>query len=153
MIRFIIASVLLCAAWGSSGQEKAFELQPEIQTKVIQPGSPLRIKLGWKCPEGYAPKAWRLVAYVPNLPSDFAKVTGNRITPNKLKEWSTVFIMDWVWKIPADSVLVKATGKWPAGDYKMALYIIFETRDANNKIRNKMISKNILFTLKRQGGK
>ena len=57
--------------------------------------------------------------------------------------------MDWVWKIPADSVLVKATGKWPAGDYKMALYVIFQGRDKDNKLQTKMVSRNILYTLKR----
>ena len=149
MIRFIIASALFCAILGLSGKDRTFEISPEVQEKVIPAGSPLKIKLTWKCPEGYAPKAWRLIAYVPNVPSDFAKITGNKITPNKLKEWSTVFIMDWVWKIPADSVLVKNTKTWPAGDYKMALYVIFQGRDKNNKLQTRMVSRNILYTLKR----
>ena len=149
MKRVIFVLALFCAFSGLSGKDRIFEIRPEVQAKVIPAGSPLKIKLAWKCPEGYTPKAWRLIAYVPNVPSDFAKITGNKITPNKLKEWSTVFIMDWVWKIPADSVLVKATGKWPAGDYKMALYVIFQGRDKDNKLQTKMVSRNILYTLKR----
>ena len=149
MKRIIFTAALFCAIFGSSGQDKTFEIKPEVQERVIPAGSSLKIKLNWKCPEGYVPKAWRLIAYVPNVPSGFAKVTGHKITPNKLKEWSTVFIMDWVWKIPADSILVKNTKTWPAGDYKMALYVIFQGRDKDNKLQTKMVSKNILYTLKR----
>ena len=149
MKKIIFVSALLCAIFGSFGQDRTFEIRPEVLEKVIPAGSPLKIKLNWKCPEGYVPKAWRLVAYVPNVPSVFAKATGARITPDKLKEWSTVFIMDWVWKIPADSILVKNTKTWPAGDYKMALDIIFQARDKNNKLQTKMVSRNILYTLKR----
>ena len=149
MKRMIIGLIMCCAVFGLYGKDAAFSLQPAAVPSVIQAGTPLKIKLAWKCPEGYVPKAWRLVAYVPNLPSDFAKVTGNKITPHKMKEWSSVFIMNWIWKIPADYVLVKDTKNWPAGDYRMSLYIMFEARDKNNKVISKMVNENILFTLKR----
>ena len=57
--------------------------------------------------------------------------------------------MNWIWKIPADKVLEISTAKWPEGDYKMSLYILLETRDAQNKVKNKMIAENILFTIKK----
>ncbi|MBR4663364.1 MAG: hypothetical protein IKO93_05775 [Lentisphaeria bacterium] len=149
MKKLIAAAALFCVLSGSYAKDGTFSINPDVQSKVIEAGAPLKIKLNWNCPAGYMPKAWRLVAYVPNLPSSFVQVTGNKVTPNKLKEWSTVFIMDWRWMIPADGMLVKTTAKWPSGDYKMALYVIFQARDKDNKVKSKMISKNILFTLKR----
>ena len=139
---------LFCAFAVLHGKEQTFILDPEVQPMVIQKGSPLKIQLRWNAPAGYKPKAWRLVAYVPNVPADFVKATGSKVTANKLKEWSSVFIMNWIWKIPADNILIKETLRWPSGDYKMALYILFESRDKNKKVKNKMIAQNILFTLK-----
>lgn len=149
MKKIIICFALIFAGCCLFGKDAGFTLKPEVLTKVVQPGSPLKMTFKWTCPEGYVPKAWRLVAYVPNIPSDFAKVTGNKITPHKMKEWSSVFIMNWIWKIPADKVLEISTAKWPEGDYKMALYILLEARDAQNKVKNKMIAENILFTIKK----
>ena len=149
MKRTIIIIALLCIFFGMYGKDNSFELKPEVVTSVIQPGAPLKIKFGWKCPEGYTPKAWRLIAYVPNVPANFAEVTGSKIIPHKSKEWSTVFIMNWIWKIPADNILIKETEKWPAGDYKMDLYILFQAKDKNNKVQSKMIRENVLFSLKK----
>ena len=149
MKKTIISFVFFFAVCGLFGKDAEFVLQPEVLTKIVQPGAPLKMTFKCTCPEGYVPKAWRLVAYVPNIPSNFAQVTGNKITPHKMKEWSSVFIMNWIWKIPADKVLEISTAKWPEGDYKMSLYILLETRDAQNKIKNKMIAENILFTIKK----
>lgn len=144
----VVLLALFCAFTTLHGKEKTFVLSPEVQPMVIQRGTPLQIRLRWQAPDGYKPKAWRLVAYVPNVPADFVKATGSKVTANKLKEWSSVFIMNWIWKIPADNILIKETLRWPSGDYKMALYILFESRDKNKKVKNKMIAQNILFTLK-----
>ena len=149
MKKFLLSIMLACAVTGLLAQSNAFSVTPEVQTQVIQPGTPLKIKFSWTCPAAFAPKAWRLIAYVPNIPGDFALVTGNKVIPHKMKEWSSVFIMNWNWRIPANSVLVKNTAKWPAGDYKMALYILFQGKGKDGKLQTRMISKNILFSLKK----
>lgn len=149
MKKTILAVTLFCAFLGLYGKGKAFEFKPEVLTKVIKPGEQLKIKLNCKAPANYTPRAWRLVAYVPNVPNDFAKATGGKITPNKLKQWSTVHVMNWIWHVPADKTIVKSTAKWPAGDYKMACYIILQEKDKNNKIQTKMLSAEVLFMLKK----
>ena len=147
MKKIILSVLSACAAVILSAQDKPFSITPDVQTKVIQAGSPLKVKIAWKCPEGYAPKAWRLIAYVPNIPADFAKVTGSKINQHKMKEWSDVVIMNWLWKIPADAVLEKDTAKWPAGDYRMVLYITFQGKDKDGRLQTKMASENIFFTI------
>ena len=149
MKKIVAAVVLFASLFGVYGQDKAFELKPEVLTKVVDAGSPLKMTFKVTAPKEYVPRAWRLVAYVPNIPANFSQVTGCKVIPHKMKEWSSVFIMNWIWQIPADKVLEISTAKWPEGDYKMALYILLEARDAQNKVKNKMIAENILFTIKK----
>lgn len=148
MKNLLLGLVLLCTVF-AFGNDKEFTLTPTVVANVVKVGEPVKIKIAYKCPEGYTAKAWRLVAYVPNIPSNFAEVTGNKVIPHKMKEWSSVFIMNWDWKVPADNILVKDTAKWPAGDYRMALYVLFQAKDKDNKVITKMINENILFTLKK----
>ncbi len=148
MKNLLLGLALLCTVF-AFGNDKEFALTPTVVANVVKVGEPVKIKIAYKCPEGYTAKAWRLVAYVPNIPSNFAEVTGNKVIPHKMKEWSSVFIMNWDWKVPADNILVKDTAKWPAGDYRMALYVLFQAKDKDNKVITKMINENILFTLKK----
>ena len=148
MKRIIVVLALFSAVIGLYGKDKAFELKPEVLTKVVDAGSPLKMTFKVTAPKEYVPRAWRLVAYVPNIPANFSQVTGCKVIPHKMKEWSSVHVMAWDWKVPADKILVKDTAKWPKGDYRMALYILLEAKDANNKVKHKYLNENVLFTLK-----
>ena len=70
MKKTIISFVFFFAVCGLFGKDAEFVLQPEVLTKIVQPGAPLKMTFKCTCPEGYVPKAWRLVAYVPNIPSN-----------------------------------------------------------------------------------
>ena len=132
--------------------EGGFSMEAAPVEKVIHVSDPLKIKLSSSCPDGYSARAWRLVAYVPNLPADFVAVTGAKVTPSTLREWDTVFIMNWEWTIPTDGILVKSTDQYPSGDYKMSLYIHFSGKTPDGeKLPDKMISQDVLFTLKKGG--
>lgn len=145
LIVFCVAIPILNAT------EKCFSMEALPTEKIICGSAPLKIKLSSSCPEGFSVKAWRLVAYVPNVPTDFVPVTGAKVTPDKLREWDTVFIMDWKWEIPSDGIFVKTTDQYPAGDYKMFLYILFAGNTADGeKLPDKMLSQAVLFTIKKR---
>ncbi|OQA85968.1 MAG: hypothetical protein BWY31_01587 [Lentisphaerae bacterium ADurb.Bin242] len=145
----ILLTCLCAAGLALNATEKTFSMNAVPAEKIFQVNAPLKVKLESSCPDGYSVKAWRLVAYVPNIPNNFSSVTGAKVNPNKLKEWSTVTIMAWNWEIPGDGILVKSTDKWPEGDYKMSLFILFTGKTPDGKkLPDKMLSQDILFTLK-----
>ena len=148
MKKIVAAVVLFASLFGVYGQDKTFELKPEVLTKVLDAGSPLKMTFKVTAPKEYVPRAWRLVAYVPNIPANFSQVTGCKVIPHKMKEWSSVTVMAWDWSMPADKILVKDTAKWPKGDYRMALYILLEAKGADNKLKHKYLNENVLFTVK-----
>ena len=103
-----------------------------VDKKVFKPGDKIPLKIVCTYPsETHQAGSWRLFAYLPEVPEEFEKMPGLKITRRKDKRWSSIdgkqgyWFKDKLRKNREFQVTVDTTG-WPEGDYRMNIQITFQ---------------------------
>ena len=128
-----------------------FSVEVTKITETAAPGKPIEIEVDLKCPEGYRPGAWILTAFRNGVPAEFPAALNleSKFSKSKNPQWSYCNIFT-KWFRKSDNSLQKkltipTTDKWPEGDYKFTVQILFRKSGA----KDKYMSKKILFTLEK----
>ena len=126
-----------------------FSFEITKQTETAAPGKPIELEVDLKCPEGYRPGAWIVTAFRNGVPDEFPKALNleKKFSKAKRPQWSYCNLTT-KWFAKSDNSMQKklaivTTDKWPAGDYKLTVQILFRKKGA----KDKYISQKILFTL------
>lgn len=128
-----------------------FSVELTKQTETAAPGQPIELELDLKCPEGYRPGAWILTAFRDGVPEEFPKALDleKKFSKAKRPEWSycNIFVR---WFAKNDNTMqkklsFKTTDKWPVGDYRFSVQVLFRKKGA----KDKYISTKLLFTLEK----
>jgi len=129
---------LLAGGMAVSAQQKANAPVFKVETSIIggktifKCGDKITLKIVCTYPsETHQAGSWRLFAYLPEIPEEFEKVPGLKITRRKDKRWSSIdgkqgyWFRDKLRKNKEFQVTVDTTG-WPEGDYRMNIQITFQ---------------------------
>ena len=133
-ITSFLAVCLLFSLMFLGGAEKKPDFQLKVMEKAVKSSLPVTLSIRPETEGDYVARAWRVIAYLPNVPPEFPKEAGFKVNHHAQKEWSTVQIMEWNWNIPASGVLELPTLKWPEGDYGLVLYVLFQGKDKEKKL-------------------
>ena len=142
--------VLLLSYSGSYAVEKTSGLQIKTVDKIVTSPSPVKIKIESGIPDTHQVRAWRVIAYLPNVPPEFPKQTGFKINPHKMKEWSTVQIMNWEWNIPVSMILELPTTNWTEGDYGLVLYLLCRPRGKKGNLPDLYLNQPFTITVRKK---
>ena len=128
-----------------------FSVEVTKITETAAPGKPIEMEVTLACPDGYRPAAWVLTAFRNGVPAEFPAALNleSKFSKSKNPQWSYCNIFT-KWFRKSDNSLQKklvitTTDKWPEGDYKFTVQIIFRKSGA----KDKYMSKIILFTLEK----
>ena len=133
----LLFALLACGMTGFSQQKPdapVFKVETSITVDrtVFKPGDKIPLKIVCTYPsETHQAGSWRLFAYLPEVPEEFEKMPGLKITRRKDKRWSSVDTKQGFW-FPAKQrknkefqVMVDTKG-WPEGDYRLNINITFQ---------------------------
>ncbi|MBQ9336005.1 MAG: hypothetical protein IJS14_01750 [Lentisphaeria bacterium] len=151
-MKFISALLLLFAAHGLMAAD--FSVEADYSVKNTEPGKTIPVTLKLKCPEGYRPAAWIITVFRPDVPSAFPEALGleKKFSKAKRPEWSYCQL-SVKWFLAKDMTMTKevrieTTPKWPCGDYRLLIQVLFRKKGATAKA-DKYISAPVLFTLEK----
>ena len=133
----LLFALLACGMAVSAQQNQSapvFKVETSITAgkTVFKPGDKIPLKIVCTYPsETHQAGSWRLFAYLPDVPEEFEKMPGLKITRRKDKRWSSVdgkqgyWFRDKLRKNKEFQVTVDTKG-WPEGDYRMNIQITFQ---------------------------
>lgn len=148
--RMSLTALLMLSYTGICAAEKTPVLKINTIDKIVTAPSPVKIKVESGIPATHQARAWRVIAYLPNVPPDFPKQTGFKVNPHKMKEWSTVQIMNWNWNIPASGILELSTMNWPEGDYGLLLYLLCRPKEKTEKLPDLYLNQTFIITVQKK---
>ena len=151
MKKIISAVLLLFAVRGIMAAD--FTVEADYTVKNTAPGNAIPVTLKLKCPEGYRPAAWIATVFRPDVPSAFPAALDleKRFSKAKRPEWSYCQL-SVKWFLPKDTAMTKevkieTTPKWPCGDYRIRLQVLFRLKSGATAKTDKYVAAQILFTL------
>ena len=151
MLKRFVFACFAVAAIAVADEFKVGAALPDGQ--IHKAGAEIRVAYDWKCPDGYVMAAWKIGAYIPSLPYQFADKTGVKVSVSKDPKWSSVMLVPWKWLDTKKRESMKSleaafgTAGWPKGDYRLQVTLLFRKKDAPDVKTDKYVSANFVFSL------
>ena len=150
----ILTLVALLSTLISFGQTTGpFSLKTALdgEKNCFKAGEAIPFKMEWKCPEGYRMAGWKALAYVKNVPADFAKNLNLKVN-GKDPKWQSVPFHKWIWyrkgkEKNTDSF--KTSEQWPEGDYRISITVIFRKTDKPETKTDRYLGSTVEFSIEK----
>ncbi len=145
---------ILLFASGMIASAKDFSIRVQQEKDNITPGGDIPVRVLMEYPPEYQPCAWLLTAFQPDVPEEFLKALGlmEKLSRAARPEWRYVnFSTTW---FPAAEraakekrITLRTTEKWPPGDYRIVLRILFRRKVSPSPGTDKYIGSPVSFTI------
>ena len=121
---------------------------------VFKFGETISFKIECNYPDTYLFCGWNVFAYLKNIPEDFCKTLNLKPDIAQDPQWSSVQFQPYQWLPAAQRTRKKmvcsfSTEKWPAGDYRLSISLLFQGKEGSKKLPDVYREKNIVFTLEK----
>lgn len=133
---------------------QAFKVNIEAEKNNVTPGETIQLKIPLQYEDTYQPRAWIVTFYETDVPQEFLDALDLRAKLSKAArpEWRYVnFSTSWLSADKRDSKELAAkiitTDKWPAGDYRCKISVLFRQKGAADPKTDKYIASSFSFTL------
>ena len=152
--------LLLFCSGVAFANEFSLQLAPEKDNVLVGESIPITLTLAY--PPEYEPCAWILTFFESNVPKEFLEALNltEKLSKAARPEWRYVnYSTSWFPKGKRDfqekTIQIKTTDKWPAGDYKSLIQILYRNKTAPSTTTDKYISQSFSFTVeaKKEGEK
>jgi hypothetical protein len=133
---------------------QGFKISIEAEKNNISPGEALQLKIPMQYEDAYQPRAWIVTFYESDVPQEFLDALDLRAKLSKATrpEWRYVnYSTSWLPANKRDSKELEAkivtSDKWPAGDYRCKISVLFRQKGAADPKTDKYIASSFSFTL------
>lgn len=153
MCRKLVFRIVLFM-FGMTAWPKDFSVRVEQERDNISSGGVISVRIFTECPQEYLPSACLLTVFQPDVPEEFLKALEltEKLSRAARPEWRYVNLSTLWFPVleriaKEQKVSIRTTDKWPAGDYRIVLRILFRRKASPSVGTDKYIGAPVSFTI------
>ncbi|MBE6405278.1 MAG: hypothetical protein E7040_04580 [Lentisphaerae bacterium] len=151
LIALALVAAFACFAQGAKKKPKVeFKVTLIGEKTVFKPGDVIQFKMEFKAPENYRHAAWVALAYVKNVPADFAKAIKKEVKGKA--PYQNVHFMKYQW-LPNDGkkeyIGKFSTANFPEGDYNISVTGLFREKPKANIKTDVYQGADLIFSIEK----
>lgn len=152
-LQLFFCALLLLQICPAATPPAPFEVQTNLPRAAIFPaGTEIPFTLLLRFPDTYSFQGFSVMAYLFNLPGNFAETLGKTVNTKYGAKWASVALEPMLWLPAEQRKLNKQQGSlstkgWPPGDYSITVSCFFQGSDKKEKLPDKYVVGNLIFSL------